>query len=333
MKNKIFFIILFILTSIIILVVINTTILKKNETITFKIAKAWWPVWDTFQLGIKKYEKSNHKYQTTFTQKDDYVPALNEFINGNADGATLTIYEMLIAASKGRPLKAVLLFDYTIGSDGVVAKKEIKSIVELKGKKIGIEKGTISHFTVLKALEKAGLNQNEVQLVNLNLDEQKKAFINNNIDAVGTYEPYLSELVSKGNGYIVFSSKEIPRAICDVFFVKDSVVANHPDAIDHWIKIWHRILQFKEKDNKQYLEQLSKINHTLVEDLQKSLGGIYFTSLVENRIAFGTKDNPGYLIESIEEMEAFMIKEGVIKEPIPINKLIYYEGINHFFKQ
>jgi len=134
---------------------------------SFTIAKAWWPVWETFQIGLQQREKLKKSFRTTILQTDDYGPALDAFASEKVDAATLTIFEAILAADKGIPLKIVLLLDYTTGSDGIVASKRIRSLQDLKGKIIGVEIGTIAHFTVLKALEKAGLETNEVQLVDL----------------------------------------------------------------------------------------------------------------------------------------------------------------------
>jgi len=46
---------------------------------SFTVTKAWWPAWDLFQLGLKRYEQDKKSIQTTFLQTDDYGPALNAF--------------------------------------------------------------------------------------------------------------------------------------------------------------------------------------------------------------------------------------------------------------
>lgn len=313
-------------------------ILRKSDSqvvplYSFKIAKAWWPAWDTFQIAVTKREESVKSFQTTFLQREDYVLALDDFIQGQADAATLTIYETMLAASKGVPLKIVLLLDYTTGSDGVVAKKSIRSLQDLNGKRLGIEKGTIAHFTVLKALEKAGLNQTEIQLVYLNLDGLKQAFLHDDVDAVGTYEPYMSELADQGNGHIIFSSREIPRAICDVLFVKESIVRDHPEVIDHWITAWNDALKFKREEPENYLLTLSSLNRTPIPDIEESFKGIFFTNLAENRMAFGTTERPGYILESLREMETFMLEQGIIKEHLALEDLIEFGVDQRFFNK
>jgi len=300
---------------------------------SFTIAKAWWPVWDTFQIGVLQRERVKKSFRTPFIQMEGYVPALDEFLKGNADAATLTIYEALLAASRGIPVKIVLLLDYTMGSDGVVAKKSIRSILDLKEKRIGIEQGTIAHFTLLKALEKAGLDRAEVQLVNLDLDALQQAFLHDKVEAVGTYEPYMSNLVRQGNGHIIFSSREIPRAICDVLFVKEAIARAHPDVIDHWIEAWNDALNFKGNDPENYLRTLNRLNGTPIPDLKESFKGIFFTNLAENRRAFGTPANPGYLLESLREMETFMLQQGIIEQRLPLQDLIEYTGIGRFFNK
>jgi NitT/TauT family transport system substrate-binding protein len=212
-----------------------------------------------------------------------------------------------------------------------VAKKSVRSLQDLKGKRIGIEQGTIAHFTLLKALEKAGLDQTEVQLVNFDLEELQQAFLHAEVDAVGTYEPYISELMHQGNGHIVFSSREIPRAICDVLFVKEAIVRDHPEVIDHWIEAWNDALNFKGSSTESYLCILNRLNGTPIPDIKESFNGIFFTNLAENRRALGTSDNPGYLLESLIEMERFMLEQGVIQQDLPVHNLIDFEGIQRFF--
>ena len=302
-----------------------------DQSRSFTVAKASWPAWDTFQLGVNQREKTPIPFRTKFLQREDYILALNNFQTGEADAATLTIYEAILAAAQGVPLKIVLMLDYTTGSDGVIAKKSIGSILDLKGKRIGVERGTISHFTLNKALEKAGLDKSDVQIVNRDLKTLRQNFLQDELDVVSTYEPYMSELINRGNGHIIFSSREIPRAICDVLFVKEIIVRDFPDVIKHWLEAWNDALNFKKHEHENFLQTLSMLNGTPIPELKNSLTGIFFTNLAENRIAFGTADCPGYLLESLEEMEIFMFKHGVIRQRIQLKDLIEFDSIQNFF--
>ena len=305
---------------------------QTTPTQSFAIAKAWWPVWDTFQIGVQRHEKEHRSFQTIFLQEEDYLLASNKFQGKGVAAATLTLFEVIRMASEGTPLKIVLLLDYTVGSDGLVAKKDIHSLLDLKGRRIGVEKGTIAHFTVLKALEAAGLDQSEVELVYLDLAGLKQAFLNDEVAAAGFYEPYMSALARQGHGHVIFSSREFPQLVCDVLLVKESIARENPGVIDYWIRRWNEALDFKRDATQDYLGALNGLNNIPVEDLRGFLDGIFFADLAENRIAFGTPENPGYLLDSLKAMQDFMLQQGVIKTPQALGDLVYFDGVHRFFK-
>ena len=152
-------------------------------------------------------------------------------------------------------------------------------------------------------------------------------------DAAGTYEPCLSTLANRGDGHVIFSSREIPRSICDVLFVKKSVALDSPRVIDHWVESWSEILDYREREEQEYLSRLSTLNDTPVGRLRMSLDGMYLTNMTENRRAFGTPETPGYLLESLREMEAFMCREGAIDRKVPVETLIDHGAVLRFFAQ
>ncbi len=165
------------------------------------------------------------------------------------------------------------------------------------------------------------------------MEELKQAFLHDEVDAVGTYEPYMSELANQGDGHVIFSSREIPRAICDVLFVKESIARDHPEAIDHWFETWNDALNFKGSEPENYLRILNRLNGTPIPELKESFNGIFFTNPAENRMAFGTPDHPGYLLESLKEMQEFMLEQRVIQQPLEVQNLIDFEAVQRFFNK
>jgi sulfonate transport system substrate-binding protein len=75
----------------------------------------------------------------------------------------------------------------------VVAKDStISTITDLRGKKIAFAKGTNVHFLFFKVLEKAGLTEQDLQIVYLPPDQGRKAFENGTIDAWAIWDPFLA---------------------------------------------------------------------------------------------------------------------------------------------
>ena len=50
----------------------------------------------------------------------------------------------------------ILITDYSNGNDMIVARPGIRSVADLKGKKIGVEIGLVDHLLLLDGLKKTG---------------------------------------------------------------------------------------------------------------------------------------------------------------------------------
>jgi sulfonate transport system substrate-binding protein len=82
---------------------------------------------------------------------------------------------------------------YPVGEAILVPKDSpIRTVADLKGKKIALNKGSNVHFLLLKALEKAGLKYQEVQTVFLPPADARAAFDGRKIDAWAIWDPFLT---------------------------------------------------------------------------------------------------------------------------------------------
>jgi sulfonate transport system substrate-binding protein len=83
----------------------------------------------------------------------------------------------------------------------VFASKDsgISGAQDLKGKKVGLTEGTILQYTVVKALEKAGLSYTDITPVNLPPADAVTAFQSGDVDAVAALGPQLAQLTAAGD--------------------------------------------------------------------------------------------------------------------------------------
>lgn len=88
----------------------------------------------------------------------------------------------------------------------------IRSIAELKGKRIGFTKGSSAHNIVVQTLEKAGLGYGDITPVYLTPPDAGPAFANGGIDAWAIWDPYFAIGETKQNGRILVNAQEITKA-------------------------------------------------------------------------------------------------------------------------
>lgn len=77
-------------------------------------------------------------------------------------------------------------------SEAILLPKDspIKSLAELKGKKVALNKGSNVHYLLVRALEKAGLKYTDIQPVYLPPADARAAFERGSVDAWVIWDPY-----------------------------------------------------------------------------------------------------------------------------------------------
>ncbi|MFD1803032.1 sulfonate ABC transporter substrate-binding protein [Mixta tenebrionis] len=81
----------------------------------------------------------------------------------------------------------------------VAANSPIKTVADLKGHKVALQKGSSAHNLLLRALQKAGLQFQDIQPIWLTPADARAAFQQGNVDAWAIWDPYYSAALQQGN--------------------------------------------------------------------------------------------------------------------------------------
>jgi sulfonate transport system substrate-binding protein len=83
----------------------------------------------------------------------------------------------------------------------------IRTLVDLKGKRIGFQKGSSSHYLVVRAIEKAGLQWSDVTPLYLTPSDARAAFERGALDAWGIWDPYYAAAEIDGHARVLATGK------------------------------------------------------------------------------------------------------------------------------
>lgn len=137
---------------------------RTEFSIGWSIYAGWTPWEYAERSGIVKRWADRYGLRIDFVQMGDYVSSLELFKSGDIDGVTATLGDgFSLAAAGGRDTTVVLLNDYSNGNDGILSKA-VSSITELRGRRIHLQKGSVSHYLLARALAKNGLDQSDVMV-------------------------------------------------------------------------------------------------------------------------------------------------------------------------
>jgi sulfonate transport system substrate-binding protein len=120
-------------------------------------------------------------------------PALLEALNaGSLDFGTTGEAPPIFAQAANAPLLYVANEPPSPEGEAILVPKDspLKSVAELKGKKIALNKGSNVHYLLVKALEKAGVDYKDVQTVFLPPPDARAAFERGSVDAWVIWDPF-----------------------------------------------------------------------------------------------------------------------------------------------
>ncbi len=125
-------------------------------------------------------------------------PPLLEAVNAGAVdvGMVGNTPPIFAAAAKGQ-FKMVQAVTYTGKGDVILVPKgsPLKSVADLKGKKVAVAEGSSANYNLLAQLEKAGLSYKDVSVQNLQPADALAAFTSGSLDAWAVWDPYTSQAI------------------------------------------------------------------------------------------------------------------------------------------
>lgn len=285
-----------------------------------KVSYSDWPGWVAWEVTKEKgfFEKHGVEVELVWM---DYVPSMEAFVAGQVDAMSCTNGDSLVfGATASKPSVAVIINDYSNGNDMIVAAPGISSLEALKGKKVGLEVGFVSHLLLLKGLESVGMTEADVELVNIPTNETPQALAAGGVDAIGAWQPSSGQaLKTVAGSTAIYTSAEVPGLIYDVLYVSpESLAARRDD----WVKVvraWYDTVEWmNDPANKaEKLRILSARVGLSPEEYEPFLKGTYILPLEEAVKVFtgGTDAGLKSLAGSNAEVDAFNVKYEVYAAP------------------
>lgn len=112
------------------------------------------------------------------------------------------------AAAQGMDIEMIWIIDDINNAEQLLVspKSGINSIADLKGKKIATPLASTSHYQLMFAIAKAGLNAKDVQIVNMRPPEIAAAWERGDLDGTFIWDPVMSKVRALGGKKIISSS-------------------------------------------------------------------------------------------------------------------------------
>jgi NitT/TauT family transport system substrate-binding protein len=244
---------------------------------------------------------------------------LRAFGNGTLEAAALTLDEAILLAEDQVPLKIVLVMDISHGADVVMARPEFSSLADLKGRRIGVEDTALGAYMLTRALQSARLSRTDIEVVPLVVNEHERAFVEGRVDAVVTFEPTRTRLLSVG-AHQIFSSRDIPGEIMDVLVMRRTYVEHHPQQVEGLLTTWFRALAYLHDHPDDAARRMCERVDLSASEFLQSLDSLHSPSREENQRLLG--GTPPALVVPARQLIQTMLEANLLQQPIAIEGLL-----------
>jgi sulfonate transport system substrate-binding protein len=162
-----------------------------------------------------------------------FGPPLLEAINvGSVDFGYVGDAPPIFAQAANAGIRYAAAVKQGGGTQAIVVRKEspIKSLSDLKGKRIAFGKGSSAHNLLVATLEKVGIAWSDIQQIPLAPADATAAFARGAVDAWVIWDPYLALAELKSDARVLVFAKDIHRPNAFVI-VRADFVERYPSVV------------------------------------------------------------------------------------------------------
>lgn len=244
---------------------------------------------------------------------------LRAYRNQALDGMVISLDEVLVLAADGLRPRIVSVVDVSHGADVVIGRAGLRTMRDLKGKRIAVESGALGAYVLSRALTLNGMQPQDVHIVHLESNEHPAAFEQGQVDAAVTFDPFRSRMLKAG-ATTLFDSTQIPGEIVDLLVVRDDVLANNRDGVAALVAGWFKAIDYLARDPADAARRMSVRQQTSGEQFLETLKGLRFPGREENLSMLAGPERQ--LAASGKLLEGLMLEAKLLERPVDVGALL-----------
>ena len=227
------------------------TMLAAQAAEPLKIGYSDWPGWVAWQVAQDKgwFKEAGVDVKLEWF---DYSASMDAFSAGKIDAVLMTNGDTLVTGAGGGKGVMILITDYSNGNDMIVAKPGIKTLADLKGKKVAVENGLVEHLLLRAGMKQLGMKPGDIEIVNAKTNEMPQVLGTKDIAAIGAWQPISGEAMKGTPGARpIYTSADQPGLIYDVLAVNPASLNARRADWQKIVKLWDRVVSYIEDPKTQ----------------------------------------------------------------------------------
>ncbi len=163
-----------------------------------------------------------------------------EFLNGSVvDFGSSAGAAALLARSNDIPIKGVYIYSRPEWTALVTTKDSpIRKVADLKGKRVAVTRGTDPYIFLLRALDRFGMSEADIDMVLLQHPDGKTALMRGDVDAWAGLDPYMAQTELEDGSRLFFRDPALNTY--GFLNVREAFAKEHPEETLRLLRVYER---------------------------------------------------------------------------------------------
>jgi sulfonate transport system substrate-binding protein len=199
----------------------------------------------------------------------------------------------------------------------------IKELKDLKGKKVGVAKGSSAYNFLYMAIDKGGLKGDDIKAIQLQPDEARPALDSGALDAWSIWEPYATTAVFQTGAKVLVSGQDLNINAPGFIVARTKFTQEHPDLTIVFLKAY-------EEARKYFVEHLDEVTDDLVKS--QKLDREIISTVLKNSEPILSPITPEFA-KAHQEQADFLYSVGAINKKLDTSKVLDSKFVEQALKE
>lgn len=249
---------------------------------------------------------------------------------GQIDVMATSVDALPLYLKPGQDYRYLFGIDESVGADGVLARNEIRTVADFKGRTVAFSKGSVTEFLLTTLLDEAGLSIADITPQNMQAGDAGSAFITGQVDVAVTWEPYLSKGDATEHGYKFTDSSKYPGLIVDAMVTTLQETEARKAELAALYRAWTRAVAFTAANPEEANAIMGKglggwlAKPAVIADV---LTGVRLMGAERNAEYMGTPAAPGAITAVIAKALSVWQRQGALQVNAKPEELISFSAL------
>ncbi len=236
---------------------------------------------------------------------------MSAVLSGGVDIACTGIVSALALMARGAQQFSIIAVPETFGRvEGLIGRENVKSLSDLKGKKIGVTFASSAHLLVLDILDKNGLTEKDVTVLNVPAPELPAAMQSGQIDVAAAWTPQFDHilrqpgatLLADDTAFSLYHSHNVTPGP-DVLIVRRAFAEKNPETVKAYLKAYFSACDYLREQPQSAAEKLLKLTNLSIDDQLAAVKGADWYGAAQQRELMN-----GPFIEGLQELAGMLVQ-------------------------